>query len=219
MAKAKKKPRSETLAQQIQLLAAQQKVLPEILAGKDLVNRLTNILAKRVDALEEAICPRVTARLIHLERQNQLAIAREKRFAKSIGILDREHDALGKVVNQNSDQSETSRQRIIALQMDVEKLTKQLVLQAQPAKLEGRVANLEKHVMRPLADKPTPPRQAGGFDQLMRDMLNDATATRAPPFSPIDAQRINACMGAAAIMSRAACQELIDRLVSMNCKV
>lgn len=73
-----------------------------------------SVVAKRLSDLEGAICPRVAARLTALEKQYKISIDVVQHITANVGILDREHDELAKVVNGNSDKMNGFAERIFA---------------------------------------------------------------------------------------------------------
>lgn len=70
-------------------------------------------VTKRLFDLEEAICPRVAARLTALEKQYKISMDVVQHISANLGILNREHYALAEVVNENVDKSRALADRIL----------------------------------------------------------------------------------------------------------
>lgn len=161
-------------------------VLPEQLV------REINVLVGRVASLEEAICPRVAARLTHLEKQNQMAIAREEHVINSLKILDREHDALGKVVNDNAEKSDKLQAHVSAL-----------------------IARRPSPVHNAAFSAPYGTKEA--YQRLWTDLFKEEPVPRTSHLDANEAWLMNNIVGiASSRMSRLARAELILRLRAMN---
>lgn len=78
--------------------------------------KITAELNTKVTALEEAICPKVASRLSGLERMQAKLISMQAVDRQNIHILDREHESLGEVVNDNADKCEKLAARVVSLE-------------------------------------------------------------------------------------------------------
>lgn len=112
MAKAKKKAGPARFSSKVELNSLKGRVtavemdgyIPELCST---VPEMIRSLNDQCSNLREAICPKVASRLTALERDTD-RISKSSadlfiRVQNNLGVIDREHDALGKVVNENAD--------------------------------------------------------------------------------------------------------------------
>lgn len=178
MAKAKpKKPGPARFTSKFELQEHGRR-LTMLQASVDAVINITNDYGRRLDSLDEAICPRVAARLNKLEQ--------------GIGILDREHDALGKVVNDNAEKSDKLQAHVSAL------------IARRPSPLHN-----------PAFSESYGTKEA--YQRLWTDLFKEEPVPRTSHLDANEAWLVSNIVGiAGSRMSRLARAELIGRLRAMN---
>lgn len=151
-------------------------------------------------ANEEAICPRVAARLTALERDLRGAM---ESMSNNIGILDREHSQLGKIVNENAAKSDALLARVGRLEKT-----------AGVAKLNDAI---DFGPRRPPPSS-APYRSQESYQRLWDDIFKEKPAPQVR--HPLDANEAwivnNIVAIAGSRMTRQARAELIERLLLLN---